>query len=87
MKIKDFIVLPIIGVENLRDWYLNQKREKERKKMLGANKDEVRIRPHTEIENEETMKKFIMKGTYTDSDGKQKKIERLGRSVESYRRG
>ena len=78
------MIIPV--VENLRDWFLNQKKERERKKMLGANKDEVRIKPFTEAENEQEVKKFIMKGTYTDSDGKQRKIERLGRSAESYRR-
>lgn len=84
MNIGSLIFLPV--TENLRDWWLRRKAEKERKKILGANKDEVRIRPHTEIENEQEMKKFIMRGSYIDSDGKERKIEKLGRSVGSYYR-
>lgn len=84
MKIKGFIFLPVVN--NLRDWYLKKKAEVERKKMLGANRDEVRIRPHTEIENEQELREFIMRGSYIDSNGKEKKIEKLGRSVESYYR-
>ena len=76
------MIIPI--VEDLRTWFLNQRLERERKRILRIQKNEVRIRPHTEIENEEEMKKFIMKGTYTDSDGKQRKIEKLGRSIGSY---
>ena len=84
MKIKDFIFFPI--VENLRDWYLKRKAEAERKKMLGANKDKVRIKPFTEAENEEEMKKYLLSSTFRDSDGNQRKTEKLGRSMESYYR-
>lgn len=52
--------------------------------MLGANKDKVRIRPHTEIENEETMKKFLLSGSYTDENGNKVKTKKLGRTVGSY---
>lgn len=84
MKIKGFIFLPVVN--NLRDWYLKKRAEIERKKMLGANKDEVRIRPHTEIENEETMKKFLLSGSYIDSDGNKIKTKKLGRTEASYYR-
>lgn len=84
MKIKDFIFLPV--VENLRDWYLKKKAEVERRKMLGANKDEVRIRPHTAYELEEEMKKYLLSSTYRDKDGNQIKTKKLGRSMQSYYR-
>lgn len=82
MKIRDLIILP--AVENLRDWWLKRKAEIERKKILGANKDKVRIRLHTEIENEKEMEEYIKRGHYKDSNGVKQKIVKLGRSMESY---
>ena len=84
MNIKDFIFLPT--TENLRTWFLNQKKERERKRILRIQKNEVRIRPHTEIENEEIMKKYLLSSTYRDSDGNQRKTKKLGRTMESYYR-
>ena len=82
MKIKDFIFLP--AVKDLRTWWLDLKREKERKRILRIRKMEVRTQPFSREENEKEMKKFIMSGTYKDSDGKQRKIEKLSRSLGSY---
>ncbi len=82
MKIKSLMFLP--AVKDLRTWWLDLKREKERKRILRIRQMKVRTQPFSREENEKEMKKFIMSGTYKDSDGKQRKIEKLGRSMESY---
>lgn len=84
MNIGNLIFLPI--VEDLRTWFLNQKKERERKKMLGADKDKVRIKPFTPAENEQEMKKFLLSGSHIDENGNKVKTRKLGRSVQSYYR-
>lgn len=82
MKIKGLIFLPI--VKDLRTWWLNQKIERERKRILKERQIGVRTRPLTAREMEKEMREFIMKGTYIDSDGVEQKITKLGRSMESF---
>jgi len=82
MKIRGLVFLPV--VKDLRDWWLNQKIERERKRILKVRQMGVRTKPFTAIEMEDEMKKFIMKGTYIDSDGREQKIKKLGRSMSSY---
>ena len=82
MNIKSLIFLPI--VKDLRSWWYDLKREKERRRILKISEGKVRTKPFTEIENEAEIRSFIIKGTYKDSDGKQRKIEKLGRSMRSY---
>ena len=81
MKIKDLIFLPL---ENIREWWLDLKNEKERKRILKIREGRIRIKPHTEIEMEEEMKKYLLSSTYIDSDGNEKKTKRLGRTMASY---
>lgn len=76
------MIIPV--VENLRDWFLNQKIERERKRILRIRQMKVRTQPFSREENEQEMKKFLLSGSYTDSDGKQKKTMKLGRTIESY---
>lgn len=76
------MIIPV--VENLRDWFLNQKKEKERKRILKIQRMEVRTQPFSREENEKEMESYIKRGTYTDSDGKQRKIEKLSRTIGSY---
>lgn len=83
MKIKDLIFLPL---ENIREWWINQKLEKERRLLLKIKEGRMRIKPHTEFEMEEEMKKYLLSSTYRDSDGNQIKTVKLGRSIESYYR-
>ena len=82
MKIRSLIFLPVI--ENLREWWLNQKIERERKRILKIQHGKIRTRPHTAHELEEEMKKYLLSSTYRDSDGNQIKTKKLGRSMESY---
>ena len=83
MKIRSLIFLPL---ENIREWFLNQKIEKERKRILKIKEGRIRIKSPTEIEMEDEMKKFLLSGTFRDSDGHQIKTEKVGRSIESYYR-
>lgn len=82
MNIGSLIFLPV--VENLRQWWLNQKVERERKRILRIRQMKVRTQPFSRQENEEEMKKFLLSSTYQDSDGNQRKTKKLGRSMESY---
>lgn len=74
--------LPI--TKNLRTWWLNQKVERERKRILRIKQMKVRTQPFSREENEKEMKKFMMSGTYKDSNGIEQKIEKLSRSINSY---
>lgn len=82
MKIKGFIFLPV--VENFRQWFLDQKKEKERKRILRIRQMKVRTQPFSREENEREMKTYLLSSTYRDSDGNQRKTLKVGRSMESY---
>lgn len=72
--------------EKIRKFFYDQKIEKERKRILRIRQMKVRDRPFSDRENEEEMKKFIMSGTYQDSDGRRRKIKSLSRDITTYYR-
>ena len=82
MKIKDFIFLPV--VKDLRTWWLDLKRERERKRILRIRQMKVRTQPFSREENEKEMEEYIKRGYYKDSNGVEQKIEKLSRSINSY---
>jgi len=84
MKIKDLIFLPI--TKNLREWWLDERVERARKRILKIKEGRIRTKPHTAIEMEEEMKRYLLSSTFRDPDGKQIKTVKLGRSTESYYR-
>lgn len=84
MKIRNLIFLPV--VKDLRTWWLDLKRERERKRILRIRQMKVRTQPYSREENEKEMEAYMKRGTYTDENGKEVKIEKLARSINSYYR-